>query len=77
MIYGIRQRIRCKPTNLCKLENYQSGSLDADSIDVDADPMDEVRGLSAKKRPAGGGLKRKKITPLTQFIRSTSSGPDC
>jgi len=30
-------RIRCKSTNLCKLENYQSGLLDAD-------PMNVVRG---------------------------------
>ena len=33
-------------------------------------------GLSAKKRPAGGGFKRKKITPLTSFIGSVSSDPD-
>ena len=59
----------CKPTNMCKLENYQSGSLDAD-------PMDVVSGLKRKKRTAGGGLKRKKIPPLTPFIGSTSSGPD-
>ena len=60
----------CKPINLCKLENYQSGQLDAD-------PMDGVRGLKRKrKRPAGGGLKRKKIPPLTPFIGSASSGPD-
>ena len=52
------QHIRCKPTNLCKLENYQSGPLDAD-------PIDRVRGLKHKKRPTGGGLKRKKIPPLT------------
>ena len=47
--YLVRQRIRCKPTNLCKLGNYQSGPLDAD-------PMDGVRGLKRKKkRPTGGG----------------------
>ena len=61
---------RCKPINPCKLKNYQSGSLDAD-------PMDRVRGLKhKKKRAAGGGLKRKTISPLTQFIGSASSGPD-
>jgi len=59
----------CKPTNLCKLESYQSGPLDAD-------PMDVVRGLKRKKRTAGGGLKHKKIPPLTPFIGSTSSGPN-
>jgi len=64
-----RQHIMCKPTNLCKLKNYQLEPLDAD-------PMDEVRGLKRKKRTAGGGLKRKKIPPLTPFIGSTSSGPD-
>ena len=63
------QHIRCKPTNLCKLENYQSGPLDAD-------PIDRVRGLKHKKRPTGGGLKRKKIPPLTPSIKSASSGPD-
>ena len=64
-----RQHIKCKPTNLCKLKNYQSGPLDADL-------MDGVRGLKRKKRPAGGGLKRKKIPPLTPSIGSASSGPD-
>ena len=69
MGYLIRQHIMCKPTNLCKLGNYQSGPLDAD-------PMDGVRGLKRKKRPAGGGLKRKKIPPLTPSIGSASSGSD-
>ena len=41
-----------------------------------ADPMDRVRGLKRKKRSAGGGLKRKKIPPLTLSIGSASSGPD-
>jgi len=59
----------CKPTNLYKLENYPSGSLNADL-------MDRIRGLKRKKRTAGGGLKRKKIPPLTLFIGSASSGPD-
>ena len=58
-----------KLTNLCKLKNYQSGPLDVD-------PMDGVRGLKHKKRTAGGGLKRKKIPPLTPFIGSKSSGPN-
>ena len=40
------QHIRCKPTNLCKLENYRSGPLDADL-------MDGVRGLKRKKRAGG------------------------
>ena len=68
---GIRtqQHIRRKPINLCKLRNYQSGPLDVD-------PMDGVRGLKRKKRPAGGGLKRKKIPPLTPSIGSASSGSD-
>ena len=53
-----------------KLKNYQSRPLEAD-------PMDGVRGLKhKKKRPAGGGLKRKKIPPLTSSIGSASSGPD-
>ena len=43
----------CKPTNLCKLGNYQSGPLDAD-------PMDGLTGLKRKKRTVGGGLKCKK-----------------
>ena len=59
----------CKSINLCKLRNYLSGPLDAD-------PMDRVRGLKRKKRPAGKGLKRKKIPPLTSSIGSASSGPD-
>jgi hypothetical protein len=61
--------IRCKPTNLCKVENYQSGPLDVD-------PMDRVRGLKRKKGSAGGGLKRKKISSLTPSIGSASSGSD-
>ena len=64
-----RQHIRYKPTNLCKLENYQSEPLDVD-------PMDGVRRLKRKKRPAGGGLKRKKIPPLTLSIGSASSDPN-
>ena len=44
----------CKLTNLCKLENYQSGPLDVD-------PMDEVRGLKRKKKGRRvGGLSAKK-----------------
>jgi len=44
----------CKPTNLCKLGNYQSGPLDAD-------PMDGVRGLKCKKKERWlGGLSVKK-----------------
>ena len=61
--------ISYKPTNLCKLENYQSGPLDADLMDV-------VRGLKRKKRPTGGRLKRKKRPPLIISIRSASSDPD-
>ena len=59
----------CKPINLYKLRNYRSGPLDAD-------PMDGIRGLKRKKRPAAGGLKRKKISSLTLFIGSTYSDPD-
>ena len=59
----------CKPTNLCKFGNYQSGPLDADT-------MDRVRGLKRNKKVAGEGLKRKKIPPLTPFIGSAFSGPD-
>jgi len=44
----------CKPINLCKLENYQSGPLDVD-------PMDGVRGLKRKKKGRRvGGLSAKK-----------------
>ena len=38
----------CKQTNLCKLENYQLKSMDAD-------PMDGVRGLKRKKKDGGCG----------------------
>ena len=37
------QHIMCKPTNLYKLGNYQSGPLDVD-------PMDGMRGLKRKKK---------------------------
>jgi len=47
--------------DLCKLENYRSGPLDADPMDVDADPMDGVRGLSVKKGQQVGGLSAKKF----------------
>ena len=50
----LRQHIRCKPTNLCKLGNYQSGPLDAD-------PIDGVMGLKRKKKSWWvEGLKTKK-----------------
>ena len=53
-----------------KLGNYRSEPLDAD-------PMDGVRGLKRKKkRPTGGGLKRKKISLLNTSIGSASSGSD-
>ena len=69
MVLLLRQRIRCKPTNLRKLENYQSGPLDVD-------PMDRVRGLKHKKRPTGGGLKHKKNPTSHPSIGLESSGPD-
>jgi len=55
MTFYLWQRIRCKPTNLCKLGNYQSGPLDAD-------PINRVEGLKCKKkRLAGGGSAGPKI----------------
>jgi len=45
--YNAGQHIRCKPTNLCKLGNYQSRPLDVD-------PIDGVRGLKRKKASGWG-----------------------
>jgi len=52
----------CKPTNLCKLGNYQLGP-------PDADPMDGVRGLKRKKKGRRvGSLSVKKKTHISPHL---------
>ena len=63
------QHIRCKPTNMCKLGNYQLGPLDADS-------MNGVRGGIFLRLSPPPTVLFLCLSPLTPSIGSASSGPD-